>query len=201
MLSKSERKNQLFVISAPSGAGKSTLANLLMADFPDLSFSISYTTRKPRPGEVNGREYHFISHEEFDLMAARGGFLEYAFVHGNYYGTAVAGVNAQLAKGDVLLDIDPQGAMQLRASLDSGVYVFILPPSLETLRERIVGRGNTDGMELRLSNAIKELDYIPNYDYLIVNDNLQQAYSELYAIYVASKLSTSLITDYRFLTE
>ena len=196
MLCDTLRKGQLIVVSAPSGAGKTTLCKMLLAEYKTLSFSVSYTTREPRPGETDGREYHFTDESAFRERIAQGDFLEYATVHGKLYGTSKSAVIRQLETGDVLLDIDPQGAMQLRDAVDHGVFVFIVPPSFDELRARIEKRGNTEGIDLRLANARKEIKYIPSYDYVVVIDDLREAYRQLAAIYTASRMSTRLINDY-----
>lgn len=166
---------------------------MLLREFGSLSYSISYTTREPRPGEEDGVHYHFIDRSSFVRMIAGGEFIEHAIVHDNYYGTAKKGIEVQLETGDVLLDIDPQGAMQLREVMD-GVFVFILPPSFEELRRRLEGRQDTSSqLDLRLKNARDELAYLPRYDYAIVNDDLDNAYKELSSIYIAGRCSTMLI--------
>ncbi len=179
------RKGKLFVISAPSGAGKTTLCNMLRQEFSDIAYSVSYTTRPPRPGETDGVHYCFVSKEAFKLKIEQGDFLEYALVHGNYYGTSRSEVEKRLTAGqDILMDIDPQGAMQLKEKFDRGVYIFIMPPSLDTLRVRLTLRSDTrESMETRLRNAVGEIGYKDRYDYVVVNDDLGQAYKELSAIY------------------
>ena len=182
----------LFIISAPSGAGKTTLGREIMRVVPGLGESVSYTTRKPRPGEVDGEDYKFVSREDFIGMIERGEFLESAKVHGNYYGTSRKDLEAMLARGqDVILDIDTQGARQLktRASFPGAVYIFILPPSLDVLKQRLTGR-NTEGEEqvaLRLRNALGEIREYEMYDYVIVNDELSQAVERLKAVILADR--------------
>ncbi len=190
-------KGQLFVISAPSGAGKTTLSNMLLQEFPNLGYSISYTTRPPRPGEKNGIHYNFVSGDIFQSMAESGEFLEYATVHGNMYGTSREAVEAMLADGkDVLFDIDVQGAMQLKEKTEYGVYIFLAPPSLGELQRRLTGRGDTDGqIPVRMSNADWEIDYIPRYDYLVINNSLNDAYIKLAAIYTAEKCRIAQLAD------
>jgi guanylate kinase len=178
------------VVSSPSGAGKTTLCNRLRAEFPSIGFSVSYTTRKPRPGETDGVEYHFVSGERFQEMAADDEFAEYAMVHGNMYGTAAKQVSTALTEGrDILFDIDFQGGRQLRRSFaDEVVLVFILPPSLRELERRLRRRA-TDTDEViaqRLKVARSELAHYDEYDYLIVNDELERAYDGLRAVYVAA---------------
>jgi guanylate kinase len=179
----------LLVVSSPSGAGKTTLCMRLRREF-NIGFSVSYTTRQPRPGETEGVEYHFVSHERFQEMAAADEFAEYAMVHGNMYGTAARQVGDALAQGrDLLFDIDFQGGRQLRQRFPGEVMlVFILPPSLRELERRLRQRG-TDADEViarRLKVARSELEHYDEYDYLIVNDDLDRAYDALRGIYVAA---------------
>ena len=179
----------LLVISSPSGAGKTTLARRLAGEF-DLRFSVSYTTREPRPGEVQGTDYHFVSRERFAQMVAGHEFAEWAVVHGNQYGTSIATVNGALAAGvDCLFDIDYQGGHQIRHLWPTqSVLCFILPPSMEELERRLRRRATAanDVIERRLAMAHQELMHYGEYDYLVVNDNLDHAYAELRAIYVAA---------------
>jgi guanylate kinase len=179
----------LLVISSPSGAGKTTLARRLAGEF-DLRFSVSYTTREPRPGEVQGTDYHFVSREHFAQMVAGREFAEWAVVHGNQYGTSIATVNGALAEGvDCLFDIDYQGGHQIRRLWPTqSVLCFILPPSMEELERRLRRRATdaNDVIERRLAMAHQELMHYGEYDYLVVNDNLDHAYAELRAIYVAA---------------
>jgi len=183
------RQEILFVVSAPSGAGKTTLLRRVVAIDPVLAFSVSHTTRAPRPGEVDGREYHFVSREDFLALRARAGLLEWAEVHGNLYGTSRAVVEATLAAGrDVVLDIDVQGARQVRSLLPA-VLIFIAPPSYAELARRLRGRGTEDQatVALRLANAREELRAAPDYDYLVVNDNLEEAALQLRAVVLAER--------------
>ncbi len=187
----SPRKGLVLVICAPSGTGKSTLVRRLMQQFPDFAFSVSYTTRQPRSGEKNGREYHFVDRERFLCMQRNGEFAEWAEVHGNFYGTARRPVEELLAAGrDVLFDIDVQGARQLRDVFRDGLFVFILPPSRPELERRLAGRG-TDAAEViarRLGNARGEIEAAPGFDYWIVNDDLDRACDELRAVYLAGRV-------------
>ncbi len=181
----------LLVVSSPSGAGKTTLCRRLRAEFSNLTFSVSYTTRTPRPGEVDGRDYHFVDTETFQKMVARDEFAEYAMVHENLYGTAVAAIEEALAAGrDVLFDVDYQGGRMLRQRFgDEVVLVFILPPSLAELARRLRARG-TDAPEVierRLEVAREELRHYHEYDYLVMNDHLERAYDALRSIYVAQR--------------
>ena len=186
------RRGLLLVISSPSGAGKTSLARRLVADEPDLTLSISATTRAPRQGEVDGREYHFTSAEAFDAMVAAGEFLEWAEVHEHRYGTPRAAVEALLAEGrDVLFDIDWQGADQIRKAMPNDIVgVFILPPSMKVLAGRLKGRASDapDVIERRLGRAKGEIAKWEAYDYVIVNEDFERAYADLVHIYRAERL-------------
>jgi len=175
-------KGLLFVVSAPSGAGKTTLCYRLSRELPDLAFSVSHTTRKPRSGEEEGRDYYFVSAEGFSEMVDSGAFVEWAEVHGNRYGTSRAELNRLLSLGkDVILDIDTQGAMQIKSSGMRGTFVFILPPSMHVLEQRLKGR-DTDDVEVikrRLDNAVNEIKLYREYDYVVVNDELDEALDKL----------------------
>ncbi len=180
-------KGQLFIISGPSGVGKGTIAKRLL-DETDVTFSVSMTTRKPRPGEIEGISYYFVSDEEFDRTIAENGFLEYAGNFGNRYGTPIAPILENLEAGkDVLLDIDIQGALNVRKLYPNGVFIFILPPNMAELRKRITGRGTEteDSLKKRLGKALEEISYIDKYDYCIVNGELEEAVTRAKAILVA----------------
>jgi len=182
------------VISAPSGAGKSTLVERLRAEFPHFAYSISCTTRAPRGEEKNGVDYHFLTREEFTARREAGYFAEWAEVHGNLYGTPKAPVEEHLAGGrDVLFDIDVQGALQVKSVFPQGLFVFIMPPSREELERRLRGRGtdSDEAIARRLGNALGELRQAGQFDYLIVNGDLDTAADELRAIYVAGRARTS----------
>ena len=182
----------LWIISAPSGAGKTSLARALVAATPQLRSSVSYTTRPPRPGEAEGTDYHFVSMETFTAMAERGEFLEYARVHGNGYGTSEPWVKSQLFAGtDCLLEIDWQGARQVRERLPGqAVSIFILPPSVAALAERLRGRGQDSEAVIarRLAAAREELLHYDEFDYLVVNDHFQDALADLQSIVHAEHL-------------
>lgn len=183
---------RLFLVTAPSGAGKSSLVNALLKLEPTLKLSISHTTRQPRPGEVNGREYHFVSEHEFLAMRDRGEFLESALVHGNYYGTSRIWIEEQMAAGrDVLLEIDWQGARQVRSKFPDTVGIFILPPSIDTLSARLHKRGTDSEATIarRLLGAGAEIAHAPEFEYVIVNDDFEMALSQLQAIVTASRLT------------
>lgn len=193
-----QRKGILYVISAPSGAGKSTLCRELLDIFPELRHSVSFTTRKPRPGEVDGRDYFFVTREEFLRMVAVDGFAEWAEVHGNLYGTSIATLRESREAGvDILLDIDCQGAAQLKEKQVEGVNIFILPPSYRELRHRLEGR-NSDSpetIEMRIANAVGEIREARWYDYIVVNDIFSRAVEDLKAIIVAERHRTGLIIE------
>lgn len=176
----------LFILSAPSGAGKTSLLRALIARHGRLAFSVSYTTRAPRPGEVSGRDYHFIDRARFEAMRKAGDFLESAWVFGNGYGTGVEDVERLRAAGrDVVLEIDWQGARQVRARIPEVVSVFILPPSRQILRTRLTGRGtDTEAtIERRMAAASEEMAHWREYDYVIVNDDFERALGELEGIF------------------
>ena len=180
----------LIIMSGPSGAGKGRVRNELLKRRPGIHYGISATTREKRPGEVDGVNYYFLSKEEFLRRVERGGFVEWAEVYGNYYGTPRQPMEEYLAAGrDVIIEKDIQGAQSLKAIYPDAVYVFILPPSLEELRRRITARGteSEQARNQRLASASDELSYIGTYDYAIVNDDLQQAVDQLEAIFTAEK--------------
>jgi guanylate kinase len=189
-----QREGILFVISAPSGTGKTTLCKEIIDFFPSLRHSVSYTTRPQRPGEQDGIDYHFVTRNVFDAMVAQGAFAEWAEVHGNRYGTAIETLERFRSEGrDILLDIDCQGARQLKKSYRQGVYIFVLPPSLTELQRRLNGR-NTDAPEViarRIANARDEIREAVWYDYLVVNDDFSQAFAELKSIVLAEGCRTS----------
>ncbi len=183
----------LYTISAPSGAGKTTLVNALVADAAELSVSVSHTTRPMRPGEQNGVNYHFVSEPAFTDMLERNEFLEHARVFGNLYGTSQAGVQEQLASGlDVILEIDWQGAQQVKRLQPDSCAIFILPPSRATLRERLTGRGQDDASVIaaRTAEAVAEMSHYVESDYLLVNEDFETALLELRAIITSQRLRT-----------
>jgi len=187
-------KGLLLVISGPSGVGKSTLIKRFLEEFKnEIVFSISCTTRKPRPGEVHGRDYFFVDQKTFEKMIEKDELLEWANVHGNYYGTPKSFIYDNLLKGkNVLLDIDPHGAFQIKQKLKDSILIFILPPSWEELKNRLQKRKSESEKEIqkRLCRAREEIMVCKDYDYLIINDKLEKAYESLKSIYIAEKRKT-----------
>lgn len=182
----------LYIISAPSGAGKTSLVKRLISEMTDLTVSVSHTTRSMRDGEQHGRDYFFVSVDEFRAMIERHAFLEHAQVFDNFYGTARQTVENNLASGlDVILEIDWQGAQQVRRMIPVSRSIFILPPSIDVLRQRLQGRGQDSGEVIarRMRDAVTEMSHYAEFDYLVVNDDFQQALSELKSIIVANRLS------------
>ena len=180
-----KRKGIIFIISAPSGAGKTTLCKNLMLEFPDIKFSISCTTRKMRPGETDGRDYYFISKDQFKKIKDEDGFAEWAEVHGELYGTTVKELKkAEEGGSDLILDIDWQGARQIKDKLSDAVYIFIHPPSLEELEDRLRKRGkdSDETIKKRLRNAREEISHSDWYDHNITNDDLTEAMARLKSI-------------------
>lgn len=187
-----EVEGLLFIVAAPSGAGKSSLVKALLEDIPDLALSISYTTRAPRPGEQNGREYHFVDQATFARMREAGEFLECAEVHGNWYGTSKAQIGRLRAAGrDVVLEIDWQGAQQVRRLFPDAIGIFILPPSLEELGRRLINRGqdSEEVIRRRLAAAAAEIGHAVEFDYAIINNDFERARGDLAAVVRASRLA------------
>ncbi len=184
-------RGTLYIVAAPSGAGKSSLVNAVLSRETGIALSISFTSRKARPGERHAQHYHFISKEDFESMIAKGDFFEHALVHGDYKGTAKQSVEPQLAAGkDVLLEIDWQGARQVRKKLPDVISIFILPPSKEALETRMRNRGQDSEQVItqRLANAREEMSHYSEFDYVIVNKHFDAAVSELRAIFQAQRL-------------
>jgi len=184
----------VFIISAPSGSGKSTIVDMLRKVVEGLDFSVSYTTRAPRGSEQNRRDYFFVPRPEFEAMLSRGEFLEHADVFGNYYGTALCVLEEAQGKGhDLLLDIDVQGAAQIQKSIPNAVSIFVLPPNYQKLKWRLVNRG-TDADQVirrRLATARREIENYKKYDYILVNDDLEQAVDEMKAIVLSERARRS----------
>lgn len=198
------KQGLLFVVSGPSGAGKGTICKRLM-NRVEIDLSVSMTTRKPRQGENEGSSYYFVTQEKFFQIRDQNGFLEYANVYDNYYGTPKELVLEKLKQGkDVVLEIDIQGALQIRKNYPNGIFIFILPPSMAELRKRITGRGSEteEAINRRLGSALKEVSYIDKYDYCVVNGELKEAVDRVAAIVTAehSRVSAdiySLIEQYK----
>ena len=187
---KAQNDFLLLILSSPSGAGKTTLCNRLRGEFPDLRFSVSHTTRPPRPTEVDGREYHFVDTETFEQMIRADSFAEWARVHGNFYGTSTKEIGIARTKSrGVLFDIDYQGARQIKANLLEAIAVFVLPPSLAELERRLRGRGTEDEptTRKRLEAAKGEIEHYGFFDYVIVNDDIHRAYEDLRAVVFAER--------------
>jgi len=186
------------IISGPSGAGKTTLYKMAIETIAEVRHSISYTTRPPRPGDVEGRDYHFVSEAVFEEMAETGKFIEHAHIHGNRYGTARRDLDALLLKGShVILEIDVQGAANLRRALSEGVYIFIAPPSLEVCRQRLSARGSDtpEVIDRRLSAAVDEVKEAPLYDYIIINEDINVSFRRLEAIITAESIRTDRMKE------
>ena len=189
-VNNSPTRGTLFVVSSPSGGGKGTLVRGVLGFVENLSYSVSYTTRGPRANEVNGREYFFVDVPTFNEMVAGGEFLEWACVHGNFYGTSKRQIAEQTAAGiDIILEVDVQGAASVRQLLMDSVSVFILPPSFAVLKERLCARGTDtpESLELRLRNAPDELRQYSSFDYVIINDEIERAVAQLASIIYAER--------------
>lgn len=183
-------QGQLFVISAPSGAGKTSLVAATIARVSDLTVSVSHTTRSPRPGEVNGRDYHFVDQSEFDALIASQALFEHAQVFGNFYGTSKEAIESQLASGiDVILEIDWQGASQVRMMAPDAVSIFILPPTRDALRERLIGRQQDDStiIDARMAEADETIEQAPHFDYWVINDDFEIALGQLKSIIISHR--------------
>ena len=188
---------KLFIISGPSGAGKGTIANRILEE-TELEFSVSMTTRKPREGEIDGVHYFFVEEDDFVKNIDAGGFLEHAQVYGNRYGTPKGPILERLEKGiDVLLDIEMQGALQIKENYPDGVFIFILPPSMAELRKRLTGRGteSPEAIEMRLSQTLSEITYVDKYDYLVVNGELDEAVARVKAIIIAEHSKVTMTPE------
>jgi len=190
MLNNRENRGNLIILSGPSAVGKGTVLRALLEEYNDVCYSVSATTRKPREGEVDGVHYFFMSQDEFKDSIENDEFIEWAKVHNNYYGTPRHYVQETLKSGkDVILEIDIQGARQVAESFSEGVFVFLAPPSMEELKSRIYKRGTEteDVIQTRMSNATKELEEIDRYDYLIINDEVENAVNKLKSIIIAER--------------
>ncbi len=184
----------LFVVSSPSGGGKGTLIRRVLNNVPHLSYSVSYTTRTPRNGEIDGREYFFVNPERFEQMVAANEFLEWARVHGNYYGTSARQVSLEVDEGrDIILEVDVQGADSIRRLVTDSVSIFILPPSYDVLRKRLMSRGtdSAEELQLRLRNAPEEISHYVAFDFVIINDDADHASAQLASIINAERARRS----------
>jgi guanylate kinase len=198
-LQEKKTRGHLFIVSAPSGTGKTTLCKKLVSVLPNLTFSVSYTTRQKRQGEINNRDYTFINRDEFSLMLDKEEFIEWAEIHGELYGTSKKRIEKLLRAGiDVILDIDTQGATKLKKKYKKGVYIFVLPPSMEILRKRLEKRmtDSKEDIEKRLKGAVFEIKNYNKYDYVIINDKLLNALKELEAIIISHRSSTKMINPF-----
>lgn len=191
-------KGFLLVLSGPSGSGKGTVSQELLKNNKDIVFSTSVTTRTPRPGEVDGENYFFVDIDKFEDMAKNNELLEYAFVHTNYYGTPKEFVFNEIDKGEiVLVEIDVQGALQIKKNYKDAIFVFLIPPTIDELKERLTNRGTEteEEIKVRFENAFKELDFVGEYDYFIINDKVEQAVSNIETIIAAEKLRVKRHND------
>ena len=188
----------LIVVSGASGTGKGTVCKKILNDLPEVAYSISATTRAPRPGEVDGKEYYFLDVDEFKSWIADGKFLEYAEVYGNFYGTPLNKIEERLNRGeDILLEIDVQGALNVKKKCPEGIYIFLLPPSVEELKRRIEGRGTEtpESLSRRLKNAVAEIKIGTEYDYVVVNDTIDNAVAQIKSIIAAERCKVARNAD------
>ena len=198
MMTSHSSTGVLYIVSAPSGAGKTSLVKALLKTDPAIRLAVSYTTRAPRPGETDGRDYHFVDHSRFEAMLAEGEFLEHAEVYGNFYGTSKGSIRRDLNAGhDILLEIDWQGAAQIKAHFPDSASVFILPPSFNSLRTRLKGReqDTEETIERRLAAAAHDVAHADAFDYIMVNDDFDQALQDLVAITRSVRLETARQLD------
>ena len=188
------KRGLLIVVSGASGTGKGTVCKKILDDLPGIAYSVSATTRAPRPGEIDGKEYYFLSREDFKAWIAEEKFLEFAEVYGNFYGTPLNKIEERLNRGeDILLEIDVQGALNVKQKCPEGIYIFLLPPSLEELKRRIEGRGTEtpESLSRRLANAVAEIKIGLEYDYVVVNDTVDNAVAQIKSILTAERLKVA----------
>lgn len=198
-MNKKKNRGSLIVLSGPSGAGKGTIHNELLKRDSNLTYSVSMTTRSPRDGEVDGVDYFFVSEEEFKKEIEKGSFLEYALVHGNYYGTLKKNVDDSLDKGlDVILEIDIQGALNVKEKASDAIFIFIMPPTMRELRDRLVKRGTETKEKIieRFKNAYKEVNEISKYNYVVINDEVESAVKKVQAIMLAERCRVDRIEEF-----
>lgn len=198
-MSKNMSDQGLFIVlSAPSGAGKSSICRRMLVSCPEIEFSVSYTSRTPRPNEINGKDYHFISREDFQRRIDQGEFIEWIENYGHFYGTSGKAMHEVLGRGkDLLLDIEPRGAKEIKKKFQGGIFVFVLPPSLDELLKRLEKRGHEspEVIEKRFNQAARELKEVMWYDYTVFNEDLETAAKQLIAIYHAEKCKTNRLNS------
>ena len=196
------QQGNIFVISAPSGAGKSSLVKALCEKDKKIQVSISHTTRKMRPGDIHGLHYFFVSHNEFEEMLRQDKFLEHAKVYDNFYGTHIDSIKKIQSNGqDIILEIDNQGASQVKQIFPNAILIYILPPSLDELKKRLINRNtdSTETIEKRLGQAQKDISHAKEFDYIVINDNFATALDELYSIIMVSRMkSNTVLETYKF---
>ena len=198
-MSGKKTRGSLIILSGPSGAGKGTIHNELLKTEENLTYSVSMTTRSPRPGEEEGVDYYFVTEEQFKKEIKKGSFLEYALVHGNYYGTLKKNVNDSLDKGfDVILEIDIQGALKIKENNPDAIFIFIMPPSMRELKNRLVKRGTEtkDKLIERFKNAYKEVNEMNKYNYVVINDEVDKAVEKVHSIMLAERCRVDRIEEF-----